>query len=75
LALKSGVTINKPTFDSLLEEDHKALVAYRAEVDELFDLHHKVTRQGLVLEDATPIIIHKAEVNTGGTIQPIAFFR
>jgi hypothetical protein len=35
--------IIKPTFDTLMEEDHKVVEAYHAEVDELFYSHDKVT--------------------------------
>jgi hypothetical protein len=54
--------IIKPTFDSLTEEDRKALEAYRTEVDELFFSCYEVTRLGLVQKDTTPIIIRKADV-------------
>jgi hypothetical protein len=54
--------IIKSTFDTLIEEDRKALEAYRAEVDDLFYSRYEVTWQGLVLKDTTPIIIRKAEV-------------
>jgi hypothetical protein len=40
----------------------QTLEAYHAEVNELFYLHYKVTRQGLILKDAASIIICKAEV-------------
>jgi hypothetical protein len=46
----------------LTEEDHKALEAYRTEVDELFFLRHEVMRQGLIQKDAALIVIRKAEV-------------
>jgi hypothetical protein len=54
--------IIKLTFDTLMEEDHKALEAYRTEVDDLFYSCYEVTRQGLILKDTAPIIIRKAEV-------------
>jgi hypothetical protein len=54
--------IIKPTFDTLTEEGRKALDRYRADLDELFYSHYKVTRQGVVLKDAKSIIIHKTEV-------------
>jgi hypothetical protein len=54
--------IIKPIFHILTEEDHKALEAYRTEVDELFYLRYEVTRQGLILKDVASIIIRKAEV-------------
>jgi hypothetical protein len=38
--------IIKPTFDTLTEEDRKALKAYHAKIDELFFLHYEVTLQG-----------------------------
>jgi hypothetical protein len=34
----------KPTFDNLIEEDHKALEAYHVEVDELFFSCYEVMR-------------------------------
>jgi hypothetical protein len=55
-------TIIKPTFNILLEEDHKELEAYCEEVDELFLSCYEVTRQGLIQKDAAPIVICKAEV-------------
>jgi hypothetical protein len=63
----NGFDINKdnvikPTFDTMTEEDLKALEAYRAEVDELFFSCYEVRRQGHVLKDAAPIVIRKAEV-------------
>jgi hypothetical protein len=54
--------IIKPTFDTLTEEDRKALEAYRANLEELFYSCYEMTRQGLVLKDIMSIIIHKAEV-------------
>jgi hypothetical protein len=46
----------------LTEEDWKALETNRSDLDELFYLRYKVTRQGLALKDTSPIIILKAEV-------------
>jgi hypothetical protein len=57
--------IIKPTFKTLMEEDHKVLEAYRAEVDELFYSCYKVTQKGLVLKDTSPIIIRKTKVTPG----------
>jgi hypothetical protein len=54
--------IIKPTFDNLTEEDHKALEAYRREVDELLFSCYEATRQGLIQKDTMPIVIRKAEV-------------
>jgi hypothetical protein len=54
--------IIKPTFDNLTEEDHKALEAYRREVDELLFSCYEATRQGLIQKDTMPIVICKAEV-------------
>jgi hypothetical protein len=54
--------IIKPTFDTLMEEDRKALETYRTDLDELFYSHYEVTRQGLFLKDTVPVIIRKAEV-------------
>jgi hypothetical protein len=36
--------IIKSTFDTLMEEDHKALEAYRVDVDELFYSRYEATR-------------------------------
>jgi predicted nucleotidyltransferase len=54
--------IIKPTFDTLTEEDHKALEAYHAEVYEVSYSCYEVMWQGLDLMETTSIIIHKAEV-------------
>jgi hypothetical protein len=54
--------IIKPTFNTLMEEGHKALEAYVAHLEELFYLRYEVTRQGAVLKDTASIIICKAEV-------------
>jgi hypothetical protein len=57
----NGFYLNKdninPTFDTLTEEDRKALEAYCVEVDELF-----FSRYEVVKKDAVPVIIRKAEV-------------
>jgi hypothetical protein len=55
-------TPTDPTFDTLMEEDHKVLEAYHAEVDELFYSGYKVTQKGLILKDIAPIIIRKTKV-------------
>jgi hypothetical protein len=54
--------IIKPTFETLMEEGHKAFEAYRANLKELFLLCCEVTRRGTVLKDTTSIIFHKAEL-------------
>jgi hypothetical protein len=54
--------ILKPTFDTLMEEGHKAFKAYRTNLKELIMLRGKVTRHGSVLKDTTPIIFNKLEV-------------
>jgi hypothetical protein len=54
--------IIEPTFDTLMEEDHSVLEAYRSVVDELFYSRYEVMWQGLVLKDTPSIIIHKTEV-------------
>jgi hypothetical protein len=54
--------IVKHTFDTLTEEDHKVLETYCVDLEELFYSRYEVMRQGLVIKDTTPIIIHKAEV-------------
>jgi hypothetical protein len=54
--------IIKPTFDTLTKEGCKVLESYHVDLDELFYSRYKMTWQGGILKDATPIIIHKAEV-------------
>jgi hypothetical protein len=54
--------IIKPTFDTLMEEDCKALEAYHTEMDELFYSCYEGKWQGLVLMDTSPNIIQKDEV-------------
>jgi hypothetical protein len=54
--------ILKPTFDTLMEEGHKALEAYHANLEDLFLLHCEVTRHGTVLKDTTPIVFNKPQV-------------
>jgi hypothetical protein len=54
--------ILKPTFDTLIEEGHKAFEAYLADLKELFLSRGEVTRQGTVLRDTTPIIFNKPKV-------------
>jgi hypothetical protein len=54
--------ILKPTFDTLIEEGHKAFDAYHANLQELFLLCCKVTRQGTVLRDTMLIVFNKPEV-------------
>jgi hypothetical protein len=45
-----------------MEEDRKALKAYRADLDELFYSCYEMTWQGAILKDTILIIIRKAEV-------------
>jgi hypothetical protein len=54
--------IIKPTFNSLMEEGHKAFEDYRVHLEELFLSRYEVMRQGIILKDTTSIIFHKAEV-------------
>jgi hypothetical protein len=54
--------IIKTTFDTLTQEDRKALETYRTNLDELFYSRYEVTWQGLVLKDTMSIIIRKAKV-------------
>ncbi len=54
--------IIKPTFDTLTEEGRKTLEAYHANFEELFLLRCEVTRQRIVLQDTTPIVLNKPEV-------------
>jgi hypothetical protein len=54
--------ILKPTFDTLMEEGHKAFKAYLADLEELFLSRCEVTRQGTVLQDTTPIVFNKPEI-------------
>jgi hypothetical protein len=53
--------ILKPTFNTLTEEGHKTFEAYRANLEELFLSHCKVTRHGTVLKDIMSIVFHKPE--------------
>jgi hypothetical protein len=53
--------IIKHTLDHLSEEDRKTLETYH-EVDKIFLLRHKVTRQGLIQKYAASINIRKSEV-------------
>jgi hypothetical protein len=54
--------IIKPTFDTMTEEGHKSLEAYRADLVDLFLSRYEMTQQGLILKDTVPIVIHKVEV-------------
>jgi hypothetical protein len=54
--------IIKPTFNTLTEEDRKALEAYHVEMDGLIYSRYDVMWQGLVLQDTVLIIIRKAKV-------------
>jgi hypothetical protein len=54
--------IIKPTFDTLMEEGRKTFEAYRTNLEELFLSRCKVTRQGTVLWDTTPIVFIKPAV-------------
>jgi hypothetical protein len=46
------------------QEGHKAFKAYLADLEELFLSRDKVTRQGTVLWDTTPIVFNKPEVTS-----------
>jgi hypothetical protein len=54
--------ILKATFDTLIEEGHKAFEAYRTNLEELFLSHCEVMWQGIVLKGTTPIIFIKPKV-------------
>jgi hypothetical protein len=54
--------ILEPTFDTLTEEGHQVFEDYITGLRELFLSHCKVTWQGTVLRDTTPIIFNKPEV-------------
>jgi hypothetical protein len=54
--------IIKPTFNTLMKEGRKAFEAYRTNLEELFLSHCKVTQQGTILKDTTPIIFTKPEI-------------
>jgi hypothetical protein len=54
--------ILKPTFDTLMEEGRKAFEAYCTNLEELFLLCCKVTRQGTILKDTTSVVFTKPEV-------------
>jgi hypothetical protein len=45
-----------------MEEGHKALEAYRTDLEELFYSCYEMMQQGAVLKDTTPIIICKVDV-------------
>jgi hypothetical protein len=54
--------ILKPTFDTLMEEGHKAFDAYHANLEEHFLSRCEVMRHRTFLKDTTPIIFNKPEV-------------
>jgi hypothetical protein len=54
--------ILKPTFDTLMKDGHKVFEAYHVNFEELFLLRCEVTRQRIVLQDTTPIVLNKPEV-------------
>jgi hypothetical protein len=54
--------ILKPTFDTLTEEGLKAFEAYHTNLEELFLSHGEVMWQSTVLQDTTPIVFTKPEV-------------
>jgi hypothetical protein len=54
--------ILKPTFDTPMEDGHKAFKAYLTNLKELFLLRCEVMQKGTVLWDTTPIIFNKLEV-------------
>jgi hypothetical protein len=54
--------ILKPTFDTLMEEGRMAFEACHTNLEELFLSRCEVMRQGMVLEDTTPIIFTKPMV-------------
>jgi hypothetical protein len=54
--------ILKPTFDTLTKEGHKALEAYRTNLEDLFLSCCEVTRQGIVLKNNMPIVFTKPKV-------------
>jgi hypothetical protein len=43
--------IIKPTFDTLMDEGHKAFESYHADLDEVFYSCYEVMRQGAVIPD------------------------
>jgi hypothetical protein len=62
--------ILKPTFDTLIEEGHKAFDAYHANLQELFLLRCKVTRQGTILWDTMLIVFNNPEVTPEVWLEP-----
>jgi hypothetical protein len=54
--------IIKPTFDTLMDEGHKAFEAYHDNLKELFLSRYEVTRQGAIIKYTTLIIIRNTEV-------------
>jgi hypothetical protein len=57
--------ILKPTFDTLMEDGHKAFKAYHANLEEPFLSHCEVMQQGTILRDTTLIVFNKPEVIPG----------
>jgi hypothetical protein len=54
--------ILKPTFDTLMEEGHKAFQAYCTNLEELFLSRCEVTWHGTALKDNMLIVFHRPEV-------------
>jgi hypothetical protein len=63
--------ILKPTFNTMMEEGHRAFEAYHTNLKELFLSHCKVTRQRTVLWDTTPIVFNKSEVTPEVRFDPL----
>jgi hypothetical protein len=55
-------SILKPTFNTLMEEGHKAFDVYHADLVGLFLSRCEVTRHVTVLKDTTPIIFNRPMV-------------
>jgi hypothetical protein len=54
--------ILKPTFNTLMEDGHKAFEEYCTNHEELFLSRCEVTQQGIVLKDTTSIVFTKPNV-------------
>jgi hypothetical protein len=54
--------ILKPTFDTLMEDGHKAFEAEHTNLEELFLSHYEVMQHGTILKDTTLIVFHKRKV-------------
>jgi hypothetical protein len=63
--------ILKPTFNTMMEEGHRAFEAYHTNLKELFLSRCKVTRQRTALWDTTLIVFNKSEVTPEVRFDPL----